>query len=112
MADFLNAKKQAVYYKIGTHKNDGNRPRLIKAPFDLIDLNGERYVGTVGMGGNLDRDLGNILDGFMDGDREDVWQHRFSDDGWVDNFIVMEPQELGSNNEDNNWKSVHSFGLL
>lgn len=108
--DFLNAVKSPVYYKMGKHKNE-QRDRFVKAPFDLLKLGGVTYVSPVGISGNHAKEFAGLLDGTITADSEAGYQNRLSDNGWVDEMVTVEPHEMGDRKDDN-WKSVHQFGLL
>lgn len=106
--DFLNAVKKPFYYRIGIIKNDV-RTRLIKAPCDMIVLDGEQYISPTGVHGDLEKEFNEILT--QPGDTEAGYQNRLSDNGWVDEFIVIEPHELGSSPESStSIYAVHAFG--
>lgn len=110
MADFLNATKDQVFYKIGIHKGT-NKARLIKAPFDLVNISGNTYVTTCGLNGDPAKEFSGLLDGTIAADSEAGYQNRLSDNGWIRDNIVVEPHEMGDIKDDN-WKSLHAFGVL
>ena len=109
--DFLNAIKRPVYWRIGDHKGT-QKPRFVKAPYDVVILDNEQYVQPVnrgGDGGSGAAALTTILG--EDGDHLKGWQNALSDNGWVDECIYLDPAGLGNGTKDE-WHSLHFFDVL
>lgn len=112
MSIYTNSERRAVYYKVGRH--DAHRLKFVKAPFDLILIEGDWCIETQSVGASPIDTMAtytgpnaSLLDdefdteGFLMG-REEGWHSL--------DFIVLEMYEMGTLTD--NWQGVHQFGFI
>ena len=62
---FSNARKNAVYYKLGTFEDDRQKWKYVRAPFDIIQMNANndvqsfQYFSPSGMGDDISQAFNN-----------------------------------------------------
>lgn len=96
-----------VYYPFGSFHND-QRKKFLKAPFDIVKLNGEEYVQPLAVGGNAAE-----LQGAFNSSTVDTEQYMGRRDFGFSNLtpLVVQENEMGAWQSDG-WKGVHFFDLI
>ena len=103
----IDNERREVYFRQGVRNG---RPLLTKAPFDLVEVNGEWYVEP--------NYIGNDLSKFVQDDIEDYATIALGrQETYVNPQIeVMEIHEVGGQPKDETadgtWKACHAFGVL
>lgn len=109
---FSNAKREAVYYCRGNFK-DSTEKRFIKAPFDILMLQGGQYLMPVAPACNANMAL--LQYASADLETRDLWREDFAYHDLKP--VTLWEHEMGdvSNPAEatyGNWKSVHRFAPL
>ena len=107
---YFKGKLNRVYFNVGNFYGE-QEPRFIKAPLDVLSLDGNTYIVplTYGAAGNSKTGLSGVLLN-DDSDALNVAQQG----GWYDSKrdIMMESHQLGDWQGSDNWTSVNQFGLV
>lgn len=108
---FWKGRLERVYWVKGKFADQPDR-RFIKAPVDLLKLDGEMYVvpasASIGGAGKGEH---NGITGVDEGDELNT----VYSGGWYDtkNDVFLEEYQLGDWNGNNDtWMRVHQFGLV
>lgn len=101
------AEKTEVYYNFGKFYND-QRGRFVKAPFDLVKIDGIQYVMPKSVAGTAAE-----LDTVIAGDTSTPEYFLGRDDFGFSNLtpMVMNENEMGDYSSDT-FKAVHRFGFI
>ena len=109
MSIWTDAQVQPVYYRMGNIKND-QRAAYVIAPFKIVKMdNGsgaspQTYVSTGGT------EMGYVDIISSNNPRETEFQS-YNGWGYITNIITLEYHQMGDG-DDNDWTSVHAFGLI
>ena len=96
-----------VYYNFGKFYND-QRQKFVKAPFDIVKINGEEYIQPLAVGGNAAELIGLINSNAIAA--EQYMGRR--DFGFVNlNPMVTNENEWGGW-QGNCFKGMHSFDMI
>ena len=99
------SKIKPVYYPVGKFTND-QRPRFLKAPFDVVVINGVSFIQPLSIGSGP----GAVASQSGNGDAEQarlVRQLFYTDCG---DPVYLEEHEMGDGTS--SWKGLHKFGLV
>lgn len=95
-----------VYYSFGTFAND-QRAKFLKAPFDILSLNGEQYVQPLAVGGN-DAELKGLFGSGTIAAEQYLGRRDFGFSNLTP--IVVGEHEMGTGQD--SWKGLHFFDLI
>ena len=112
MVDFVNMLHRPVYWRIGNVK-DSQTPRFIKAPFDIVIIDGVEYVQPIDRGGATAGSSGEAYAAILgtDSDTLGAWQNALDDKGFTDQVIFMDKDGTGNGSKDE-WQSQQFFDVL
>ena len=108
---FFKGKLERVYYDIGTFPGQSEH-KFIKAPFDVLKVNGQTYIVPLTFGGGTTSNVS--MSGVLAND-ETGELNVAQQGGWYDTMknIVMQEHEMGDWKGDrDNWLQVHRYGLV
>ncbi len=101
-----NGEITQCYYRFGTFTND-QRPKYVKAPFDLVRIGVEQYVQPLPVGGNAS-ELNGLINSSTVANEQYMGRQDF---GFVNlDPMVVSEHEMGDRS--NTWKGLHSFDLI
>ncbi|MDD5189451.1 MAG: hypothetical protein PHE50_00230 [Dehalococcoidales bacterium] len=102
-----NAEITEVYYKVGKFSND-NRDKFVKAPFDMVRMNGAFGVQPLAVGGTA-TDLNTMISADPTTDEYNLGRRDF---GYVNlTPYVTGEQEWGDFTRDD-IRGVHKFSII
>jgi len=101
------AEKTQVYYRFGKFHND-QRQKFVKAPFDVVKIDGTEYLMPKPVAGSAAE-----LDTVISGDTSTAEYFLGREDfGFVNmNPVIVDENEMGDVSGDT-FKAVHRFGFI